>query len=63
VRHVIAPEEATRHTSAMINQQNMEAGMLFRNFDRLATAAVVVTAVLVFAVPFVLALLAPFVGR
>jgi hypothetical protein len=41
----------------------MEAGMLFRNLERLATAAVVVTVVLVFAVPFVLALITPFIGR
>jgi hypothetical protein len=41
----------------------MEAGMLFRSFERLASAAVVVTVVLVFAVPFVLALITPFLGR
>jgi hypothetical protein len=32
----------------------MGAGMLFRSFERLTTAAVVVTVVLMFAVPFVL---------
>ena len=37
--------------------------MWFRGFERLTTAAVVVTVVLIFAVPFVLALIAPFVGR
>ena len=41
----------------------MEAGMLLRNFERLTTTAVVVTVVLLFAVPFVLALIAPFIGR
>jgi hypothetical protein len=46
-----------RHTCAM------EVGMLFRNFERLATAADVVTVVLMFAVPFVLALITPFLGR
>ena len=47
----------------MANQQNMEAGMLFRSFERLTTAAVVVTVVLLFAVPFVLALASPFIAR
>jgi hypothetical protein len=37
--------------------------MLLRSFERLATAAVVVTLVLGFAVPFVLALIAPFIAR
>jgi hypothetical protein len=37
--------------------------MLLRSFDRLATVAVVVTVVLGFAVPFVLALIAPFIAR
>ena len=37
--------------------------MLLRNFERLTTTAVVVTVVLLFAVPFVLALIAPFIGR
>jgi hypothetical protein len=47
----------------MVNQQNMEAGMWFRGFERLTTTAVVVTVVLMFAVPFVLALISPFLGR
>jgi hypothetical protein len=34
-----------------------------QGFERLTTAAVVVTVVLIFAVPFVLALIAPFIGR
>jgi len=46
----------------MVNHHT-EAGMLFRGFERLTTAAVVVTVVLMFAVPFVLALVAPFTGR
>jgi hypothetical protein len=37
--------------------------MLFRSFERLATVAVVATVVLGFAVPFVLALIAPFIAR
>jgi hypothetical protein len=37
--------------------------MLLRSFERLATAAVVVTVLVMFAVPFVLALVAPFIGR
>jgi hypothetical protein len=61
MRQVTVFEETTRHTSAMGNP--MEAGMLFRNLERLATAAVVVTVVMVFAVPFVLALITPFLGR
>ena len=42
---------------------HMEAGMLFRSFERLTTAAILVTVVLMFAVPFVLALVAPFIAR
>jgi hypothetical protein len=41
----------------------MEAGMLIRGFERLTTGAIVGTAVLLFAVPFVLALISPFIGR
>lgn len=37
--------------------------MLFRSFERLATAALVVVVMLAFAVPFVLTLISPFVGR
>jgi hypothetical protein len=37
--------------------------MLLRSFERLTTATVVVTVVLMFAVPFVLALIAPFIAR
>jgi hypothetical protein len=37
--------------------------MLLRSFERLTTAAVVVTVLVMFAVPFVLALVAPFIGR
>jgi hypothetical protein len=40
----------------------MEAGMLIRSFVHLTTAAVVVTAAL-FAAPFLLALMAPFIAR
>ena len=47
----------------MANQQSMEAGMLFRSFARLTTTAVVVTVVLLFAVPFILTLITPFIGR
>jgi hypothetical protein len=41
----------------------MEAEILIRNFARLTTAAIVVIAAVLFAVPFLLALLAPFIGR
>ena len=41
----------------------MEAGMLIRNFLRLTNAAIVVTLALLFAVPFVLTLIAPFIAR
>lgn len=37
--------------------------MLFRSVERLVAAAVVVTVVLGFAVPFVLSLIGPFLGR
>jgi hypothetical protein len=37
--------------------------MLIHNFDRLTTAAIVIAVVLLFAVPFVLTLIAPFLGR
>ena len=49
--------------STMANQRNMEAGMLIRGFLRLTNAAIIVAVVLLFAVPFVLALLLPFIGR
>ena len=49
--------------STMVKKWIMEARMLLRSFERLATAAIVITVVLGFAVPFVLALIAPFVGR
>jgi hypothetical protein len=42
---------------------HMGAGMLFRSFERLTTAAILVTVVLMFAVPFVLTLVAPFIAR
>jgi hypothetical protein len=41
----------------------MEAGMLIRSFARLTTAAIVIAAALLFAGPFLLALLAPFIAR
>ena len=37
--------------------------MLIRSFARLTTAAIVIGAALLFAGPFFLALLAPFIGR
>jgi hypothetical protein len=48
--------------SAMANK-HMEAGMLIRSFVRLTTATIVVIAALLFAGPFILALIAPFVTR
>jgi hypothetical protein len=62
VRQITVFDAATAHMSAMADQ-HMEAGMLFRSFERLTTAAVLVTVVLMFAVPFVLALVAPFIAR
>jgi hypothetical protein len=41
----------------------MEAGMLLRSFARLTTAAVVVIVALLFAIPFVFALISPFIAR
>jgi hypothetical protein len=41
----------------------MEAEMLYRNFERLTTAAIVVMVVLLFAAPFILTLITPFLGR
>jgi len=41
----------------------MEAGMLLRSFARLTSATIVAAVVLLFAVPFVLALVAPFIAR
>jgi len=41
----------------------MEAGMSFHRFERFVTAALVVAVVLAFAVPFVLGLISPIVGR
>ena len=41
----------------------MEETMTFQALARVTAAAVVVAAALLFAVPFLLALLAPFVGR
>jgi hypothetical protein len=63
VRHVTATTENTRHTGTMVNQRDMEAAMLLRGFARLTSATIVVTAVLLFAVPFVLALISPFIAR
>ncbi len=37
--------------------------MLFRSFVHLTTATIVVTMALLFAVPFVLVLASPFIGR
>lgn len=37
--------------------------MLVRSFVRLTTAAVVVAAALLFAVPFIFTLISPFIGR
>jgi len=47
----------------MLDRQSMEAGILIPNFDRLTTAAIVMAVVLLFAVPFVLTLVTPFIGR
>jgi hypothetical protein len=47
----------------MVNQRNMEAAMLLRSFARLTSATIVVTVALLFAVPFVFALIAPFIAR
>jgi hypothetical protein len=63
VRPVTAPAEITRHIGSMVNRRNMGAGMLIRSFARLTTAAVVVAAALLFAVPFLFALISPFIGR
>jgi hypothetical protein len=54
----------SRHSivSAMANK-HMEAAMLIRSFVRLTTATIVVVAALLFAGPFILALIAPFVTR
>jgi hypothetical protein len=41
----------------------MEAAMLFCSFARLTSATIVVSVVLLFAVPFVLALISPFLSR
>ena len=41
----------------------VEEAMTFHALARVTTAAIVVAAALLFAVPFLLALLAPFVGR
>jgi hypothetical protein len=41
----------------------MEARMWSHRFERLVTAALVVAAVLAFAVPIVLTLISPFAGR
>jgi hypothetical protein len=41
----------------------MEAGMLLRSFVRLTSATIVVAVVLLFAVPFLLAMVAPFIAR
>jgi hypothetical protein len=49
--------------SAMVNQQNMEAGMLLGDFVRLTTATIVVAVAMLLAVPFFLALASPFIGR
>ena len=63
MRHITAPTEITRHTDTMVNQRNMEAAMLLRSFARLTSATIVVTVALLFAVPFVFALIAPFIAR
>ena len=49
--------------SAMVNQWNTEAGMLFRTFMRLTTATIVVAVALLLAIPFFLALSLPFIAR
>jgi hypothetical protein len=41
----------------------MEAGMLMRSFLHLTSAAIVVAVALLFAGPFLLALIAPFIGK
>ena len=63
MRYVTAPAEITRHMSTMVNQRNMEAGMLIRGFLHLTNAAIVATMALLFAVPFLLAMVSPFIGR
>lgn len=47
----------------MVNHHTMEAAMLLRGFLRLTSATVVVAVALLLAVPFLLAMAAPFIGR
>jgi hypothetical protein len=61
VRRVTAPGCEQGHMASMVNP--WRRGMLFRSVERLVAAAVVVAVVLAFAVPFVLSLIGPFVGR
>jgi hypothetical protein len=63
VRRVTARDETTAHTSAMVNQWTVEAGMLIRTFMRLTTASIVVAIAVLLAIPFFLALSLPFIGR
>lgn len=63
MRHVTASEQTTPHMANMVNQQNMEAGMLLRSFVRLTTATIVVAMSLLLAAPFFLLLASPFMGR
>jgi hypothetical protein len=63
MRYVTASEQATPHMANMVNQQNVEAGMLIRSLVHLTTATIVVTMAVLFAVPFFLVLASPFIGR
>ena len=63
MRYVIATEATTPHIANMVNQQNMEAGMLFRSFMRLTAATIVVAVAVLLAVPFLLAVASPFIAR
>jgi hypothetical protein len=60
--HDATPQSRTSFILSPFNPQR-EAAMLLRSFMRLTTAAVVVIAALLFAGPFILALIAPFVIR
>jgi hypothetical protein len=57
------PPVAQRSISAPMVKNPVEETTTFQALARVTTAAVVVAAALLFAVPFLLALLAPFVGR
>ena len=61
VRPVTAGDGEWRHMAAIVVLK--EARMWRYKFNRFATAALVVAIVLAFAVPFVLRLISPLVGR